>query len=83
VIQTSAGGGGWGSPLQREPERVLTDVGEGYVSAGAAREQYGVVLSADAQRVDAEATAQLRAQMEAQTQGSVDVATADTSMRRD
>jgi N-methylhydantoinase B len=70
VVQTSAGGGGWGSPLRRDPERVLADVREGYVSEGAARRDYGVVLCDDAERVDAEATAQLRAQT-------------DTSRRRD
>jgi N-methylhydantoinase B len=60
VIQTSAGGGGWGSPLEREPERVLDDVREGYVSAHAAQEEYGVVLTGDGTQVDAAATAALR-----------------------
>ena len=38
------GGGGWGDPLTREPERVLDDVRNGYVSPEAAREVYGVVI---------------------------------------
>jgi N-methylhydantoinase B len=38
-----AGGGGWGAPSDRERAAVLTDVRDGKVSAGAAREQYGVV----------------------------------------
>lgn len=39
-----AGGGGYGDPLEREPERVLDDVLDGYVSVESAREDYGVVL---------------------------------------
>jgi N-methylhydantoinase B len=59
-----SGGGGYGSPLERDPERVQHDVLEGWVSAASARETYGVVLagsreSADV-NVDAEATARLR-----------------------
>ena len=40
----SAGGGGWGDPLDREPDRVAWDVRKGYVSAAAAAEDYGVIL---------------------------------------
>jgi N-methylhydantoinase B len=40
-----AGGGGYGDPLAREPEAVLTDVLERWVSPQAAREVYGVVLA--------------------------------------
>ncbi len=38
------GGGGWGDPLERDPERVLEDVLDEYVSVEAARRDYGVVL---------------------------------------
>jgi N-methylhydantoinase B len=41
----TTGGGGWGDPLEREPELVALDVREGKVSARAAREAYGVVLA--------------------------------------
>jgi len=61
VLYMTAGGGGWGDPLEREPERVLRDVIEGYVSAEQARDLYGVVLTADATAVDAQATSALRA----------------------
>ena len=44
---TSAGSGGYGDPLLREPQRVLRDVMCGYVSVAAAREQYGVVIRED------------------------------------
>jgi len=40
----TTGGGGWGDPLTREPERVRMDVARGVVSLRAARESYGVVL---------------------------------------
>ena len=39
-----AGGGGYGDPLAREPERVLRDVVEEKVSAEAAERDYGVVV---------------------------------------
>jgi N-methylhydantoinase B len=40
-------GGGWGDPLLREPERVLRDVRDEYVSVGAARDVYGVAVVGD------------------------------------
>jgi len=39
------GGGGFFSPLERDPELVRQDVLNGYVSLQAAREEYGVVLT--------------------------------------
>jgi len=39
------GGGGYGDPLARDPERVLADVREGIVSPAAAEQAYGVVLA--------------------------------------
>lgn len=62
VVTRTAGGGGWGDPLRRDPERVLEDVLEGYVSLGAAREQYGVVVDPKRGAVDVEATRALRAE---------------------
>ena len=41
------GGGGYGDPRMRAPERVMTDVHEGYVSPEAAERDYGVVLRKD------------------------------------
>ena len=40
----TAGGGGNGDPLEREPERVRDDVADGYVSLARAARDYGVVL---------------------------------------
>src|SRR5262249_58572566 len=62
----TTGGGGWGDPLEREPEMVALDVLQGKVSARSAREDYGVVLARDAEgeaRVDAAATVALRERM--------------------
>ena len=55
-----AGGGGWGDPLERDPERVLRDVRNEYVSREAARDDYGVVIDTAAWTVDEAATAARR-----------------------
>lgn len=59
----SPGGGGRGSPLDREPERVRLDVERGYVSEAAAKARYGVVMADGV--IDEDATATLRATMRA------------------
>ena len=41
------GGGGWGDPLEREPQEVLRDVRLGQVSPDSACRDYGVVLDPD------------------------------------
>jgi len=56
----TAGGGGWGDPFERDPELVALDVRKGYVSAEAARTEYGVVLDARTFRVDPAATERTR-----------------------
>ena len=60
-------GGGYGSPLEREPARVLADVAERYVSPETARDVYGVVVTGsiddDSLAVDTAATAALRERM--------------------
>jgi N-methylhydantoinase B len=59
-------GGGWGHPLEREPERVLRDVRDEYVSIEAARDVYGVVVQGDPEHdpeglsIDRAATEELR-----------------------
>lgn len=55
------GGGGYGDPLARDPDRVLEDVLDGYVSAEAAASDYGVVVNTGDLVVDSAQTAQLRA----------------------
>lgn len=61
VIHEQAGAGGYGNPFSRDPDRVLEDVLDGKQTAGAAEEQYGVVLAADGKGVDRTATERLRA----------------------
>lgn len=61
-----AGGGGYGDPLDRDPEAVLLDVVERWVSPQAAHEVYGVVLSegeGGLPVLDVQATAQRRAKL--------------------
>jgi N-methylhydantoinase B len=53
------GGGGFGDPATRDLERVARDVRLGYVSRGAARDAYKVVLREDGSP-DPEATARAR-----------------------
>lgn len=55
-----AGGAGYGDPRERDPDIVLRDVRDGYVSADVARDSYGVVLDADGAAVDEAATGALR-----------------------
>jgi N-methylhydantoinase B len=57
----SAGGGGFGDPLERDPAAVREDVADGYVTLERARSDYGVVvreIDADLSEyeVDSEAT---------------------------
>ncbi len=56
----TCGGGGWGDPFNREPERVQTDVREGYLSVTRAEADYGVVFKAGGLEIDDHATANLR-----------------------
>ena len=58
-----AGGGGWGDPMERDPAMVLDDVRNEKVSVSGAREQYGVLIDAEAMAVDEEGTRELRAQL--------------------
>ena len=56
----TAGGGGWGDPLERDASMVLDDVLDGFVSMDSARESYGVVINPDTLQVDGEATEEQR-----------------------
>jgi N-methylhydantoinase B len=46
-VNRSAGGGGWGDPLARDPQAVVEDVLDGYVSPDQARDVYGVLVAPD------------------------------------
>ena len=64
IMVRSAGGGGYGDPLERDPQRVATDLREGYISAAQAHQLYGLVLD-KANGVDKAATAALRDRLRA------------------
>jgi N-methylhydantoinase B len=56
-------GGGSGDPLDREPELVLRDWRDGYITAEEAERDYGVVIDVASPSVDLAATRQRRALM--------------------
>ena len=59
VVMESAGGGGYGDPLERDVQAVLYDVQQGYISIERARCGYGVVLD-QKNNIDAVATLAMR-----------------------
>jgi N-methylhydantoinase B len=63
VTIDAPGGGGYGNPLEREPEMVVSDVIEGYVSIESARVDYGVVIDSATFAVNMEETGRLRRQL--------------------
>ncbi|TNC10314.1 hydantoinase B/oxoprolinase family protein [Methylobacterium terricola] len=70
----TAGGGGFGDPLERDPAMVVEDVADDYVSVARAAKDYGVVIRViDAElcryEADAAATEALRAEIRAQRRG--------------
>ncbi|WP_153505640.1 hydantoinase B/oxoprolinase family protein [Cumulibacter manganitolerans] len=67
-------GGGWGNPLEREPDRVLRDVRDEYITAETAARDYGVIVIGDpltdpeGLEVDQEATRQRREDLRGEAQ---------------
>ncbi len=62
----TTGGGGWGDPLDRDPERVRIDVVRGVVTRESAHDDYGVVLEKTWEcAVDQAATDERRAELRA------------------
>ena len=56
----TAGGGGWGDPLDRDIELVERDVRGGFVSVEAARSEYGVVIDSESLKLDDRGTRAFR-----------------------
>lgn len=54
------GGGGFGDPFERDPDFVLRDVINDYVTLDSARKWYGVVIDRRTMKVDRKATQKLR-----------------------
>ena len=65
ILIQGPGAGGYGNPLDRPVDDVLTDVRRGFVSAARAKSDYGVVIGEDL-AIDAAATARLRGDMSRQ-----------------
>jgi hypothetical protein len=60
AVIATAGGGGWGDPLHRDPQLVRQDVIDGYVTIQSAALDYGVVIDPQTLEIDASATGNLR-----------------------
>jgi len=60
VTIDAPGGGGYGNPLEREPELVVDDVIEGYISIESAQKDYGVAIDPATLKIDIEGTKRLR-----------------------
>ena len=80
----TAGGGGFGDPLERDPEKVLEDVIDDYVSIRRAALDYGVVISEIdrdlcAFEIDFEATEACRADIRAKRKGWAQMDPAEVS----
>ena len=65
IVGDGPGGGGFGDPLERDPEAVRWDAREEYITLEAAADIYGVVLNteAEAYSVDNEATNRRRREL--------------------
>ena len=59
-FHTTAGSGGWGPPLERDPERVLDDVRNEKLTIDYAEREYGVVIDSKGLRVNYPATQRKR-----------------------
>jgi N-methylhydantoinase B len=69
----TTGGGGWGDPLEREPELIVRDVSDGKISVEAAFVDYGAVIVPEGEfgiyRVDDAATLARRMELKAARNG--------------
>ena len=65
----TGGGGGYGSPMERDPNLVLQDVLNGYISLRSAEDDYAVVFNVQEMKVDFQATQRLRDQKKASMGG--------------
>jgi N-methylhydantoinase B len=65
AVVGAPGGGGWGDPLDREPEKVRRDARNDIITLAKANDVYGVVLDIDTEtyQVDYAATAKRRQEL--------------------
>ena len=59
----TAGGGGWGDPLDRDTDKVLDDVKDGFISLNGAMESYGVIINSSSMLIDQNGTKIAREQL--------------------
>ncbi|MEM1584342.1 MAG: hydantoinase B/oxoprolinase family protein [Nitrososphaerota archaeon] len=69
VSLRSGGGGGWGDPLERDPELVRMDVKNEYITIETAREIYGVVLDPKTLEIKWDETKKLRGELKKKKSG--------------
>jgi N-methylhydantoinase B len=72
MVLETAGGGGYGDPLEREPARVLDDLLDEKISLETATEAYGIVLGAHGEALDVEATLTKRRELSRQRDASTE-----------
>jgi N-methylhydantoinase B len=60
LVHVQHGAGGYGDPLERDPQKVLEDVLDEKITAAYAEREYGVAIDARAERVDEAKTRSLR-----------------------
>jgi len=66
----ATGGGGWGDPLLREPERVMEDFLDEYITLDEAHQSYGVIIEPKSLAIDRDATERERARRRAANGGA-------------
>jgi N-methylhydantoinase B len=65
VSLRTGGGGGWGNPLQRDPEKVFEDYLDEYITQETAEKVYGVKINVENLKIDWSSTKKIRAKMSA------------------
>ena len=83
LVDYVAGGGGFGDPIERDPNAVLQDFGRGWVSRDVAERIYGVILTAAGKAVDEPATQRRREEIrnERKQKGEMPTAQSDDVSR--
>ena len=81
ISYRTSGGGGYGDPHERDPQRVLKDVLDAKVDIDRARKVYLVVVDPETMSVDQTATARLRSGAQQQTAQPIAVSAERTRAR--
>lgn len=68
-LHEQAAGGGYGDPMERNPDAVFADWHNEKITVGHARRSYGVVIDVTGRRVDLDATDVLRGRMRRRAAG--------------